>query len=200
MKTLHNSAMSIPYAPIKRAIDITASAAGLLVLAPVFVPISLAVALTSPGPVLFGHTRVGKNGAAFRMFKFRSMVKDASLIGSYQTAANDARITKVGAFLRRTSLDELPQLINVLKGDMSLIGPRPDTPQQEMGYTPEQWVARHRVKPGITGLAQVNGRSNITLEQRTAYDLAYAAAPTLAGDIRIIIDTARKIITREGAN
>ncbi len=192
--------MSLPYAPIKRAIDITASACGLLALAPVFVPISLAVALTSPGPVLFGHTRVGKHGKHFRMLKFRSMVKDASTTGSYQTAANDPRITKVGAFLRRTSLDELPQLINVLIGDMSLIGPRPDTPQQESNYTPEEWHARHRVRPGITGLAQVNGRSAISQEQRTAYDLAYAANPTLAGDIQIIRDTACKVLLREGTN
>lgn len=192
--------MSLPYAPIKRAIDVTASACVLLALSPVFVPVSLAVALTSPGPVLFGHTRVGQNGKPFRMFKFRSMVKDASLIGSYQTATGDPRITKVGAFLRRTSLDELPQLINVLMGDMSLIGPRPDTPQQEGNYTPEEWAARHRVKPGITGLAQSKGRSGLNHEQRTAYDLAYANNPSLAGDIRIVIDTARAVLKREGTN
>lgn len=192
--------MSIPYAPVKRAIDIAASACGLLALAPVFIPIGIAVALSSPGPVLFGHTRVGKDGKAFRMFKFRSMVKDAASIGSYQTATNDPRITKVGAFLRRTSLDELPQLINVLIGDMSLIGPRPDTPQQESNYTPEEWHARHRVRPGITGLAQVSGRSNLSHERRIAYDLAYAAHPTLIADIRIVIDTARKVLLREGTN
>lgn len=192
--------MSIPYAPIKRAIDIAASAAGLLVLSPVFIPLGVAVALSSPGPVFFGHTRVGKNGKPFRMLKFRSMVKDASTTGPYWTSENDPRITKVGAFLRRTSLDELPQLINVLCGDMSLIGPRPDTPAQEADYRPEDWAARHRVRPGITGLAQVSGRSNLTQEQRTAYDLAYAADPTLAGDMRIIADTARKVLAREGTN
>ena len=192
--------MCLPYAPFKRLIDITASACGLLALLPVFIPIAVAVKLSSPGPVLFGHMRVGKDGNAFRMFKFRSMVNDASTTGPYWTAANDPRITKVGALLRRTSLDELPQLINVLRGDMSLIGPRPDTAQQEGDYTPEQWQARCRVKPGITGLAQSKGRSGLTPEQRIGYDVAYAQKPTLLGDIRIVIDTARIVLKCEGTN
>lgn len=187
------------YPAIKRSFDFTASALGLLCLLPVFVPIGLAIVLETPGPVFFGQLRVGKHGRPFRMWKFRSMMKDAPNTGLYWTAANDPRITRVGMFLRRTSIDELPQLINVLMGSMSLIGPRPFAPQQEGDYTAEEWILRHQVKPGITGLAQSSGRSTLTPEQRTAFDLQYAANPTLLGDLRILWNTARCVLCKEGA-
>lgn len=126
------------------------------------------------------------------------MVADADKQG-FQTNDGDSRITPVGRFLRKTSIDELPQLWNVLIGDMSLVGPRPDTPMQESSYTPADWQLRHTVRPGITGLAQVNGRSNIGTEQRLAHDLDYAQNHNLLLDIRILLKTL-SIVLGKGAN
>jgi lipopolysaccharide/colanic/teichoic acid biosynthesis glycosyltransferase len=128
------------------------------------------------------------------------MVANADQVGSFRTQEGDHRITKVGRFLRKTSLDELPQLVNVLTGDMSLVGPRPDTPKQEADYTPDEWEARHRVRPGITGLAQATLRSAATPEERIAADLDYARNPSLARDMRILAMTAKQVIGRRGAN
>jgi len=120
------------------------------------------------------------------MFKFRSMVKNAASTGPYFTQANDVRITRVGQFIRRTSIDELPQIINVLLGDMSLVGPRPDVPLQKSLYSSHDWTRRCSVRPGITGLAQVKGRSTVTMEQRLALDLTYASQVSWRGDIQIM--------------
>ena len=171
---------------MKRLTDIILSMLALALLAPVLLLAALAVVLDSGLPVLFTQTRVGLGGRAFGMFKFRSMVKNAASTGPYFTQANDARITRVGQFIRRTSIDELPQIINVLLGDMSLVGPRPDVPAQQSLYSPQDWAQRCSVRPGITGLAQVKGRSAVTLEQRLAFDLDYANNVSWWRDIQIM--------------
>jgi lipopolysaccharide/colanic/teichoic acid biosynthesis glycosyltransferase len=171
---------------MNRALDVLLSGAALVVLSPLLVATAAAIALESGTPVLFKQQRVGRGGASFGMYKFRSMVKNAASIGPYFTSANDPRITRVGRFIRRTSIDELPQFLNVLKGDMSLIGPRPDVPAQRELYTDEQWARRTSVRPGITGLAQALYRSDSTQEQRTEADLRYASESSFWLDIKII--------------
>ena len=171
---------------MKRLTDIILSMAALVLLCPVLLLAALAVAIDSGWPILFRQTRVGLDGREFGMFKFRSMVKNAASTGPYFTQTNDARITPVGQFIRRTSIDELPQIINVLLGDMSLVGPRPDVPAQQSLYAPEDWAQRCSVRPGITGLAQVKGRSAVTFEQRLALDLDYANNMSWWRDIQIM--------------
>ena len=171
---------------MKRLTDIMLSLMALALLAPVLLLAALAVVLDSGLPVLFTQTRVGLGGREFGMFKFRSMVKNAASTGPYFTQANDARITRVGQFIRRTSMDELPQIINVLLGDMSLVGPRPDVPAQQSLYAPQDWAQRCSVRPGITGLAQVKGRSAVSFEQRLALDLDYANNMSWWRDVQIM--------------
>ena len=171
---------------MKRLTDIILSLIALTLLAPVLLLTALAVVLDSGLPVLFRQNRVGLAGREFGMFKFRSMVKNAASTGPYFTQANDARITRVGQFIRRTSIDELPQIINVLLGDMSLVGPRPDVPAQQSLYTPQNWTQRCSVRPGITGLAQVKGRSAMSFEQRLALDLDYAQNMSWWRDVQIM--------------
>ncbi len=158
---------------MKRLLDIAVSAAALALLSPVLLAIALAVLVHDGPPVLFRQKRIGRDGQEFGMLKFRSMVNNAASAGPYFTATNDPRITPVGRFIRRTSLDELPQLLNVLLGDMSLVGPRPDVPLQRPLYTEEQWRERCSVRPGITGLAQALMRSEGTDDQRCELDLRY---------------------------
>ena len=171
---------------MKRLTDIILSLIALALLAPVLLLAALTVVFDSGLPVFFRQTRVGMAGREFGMFKFRSMVKNAASTGPYFTQSNDARITRVGQFIRRTSIDELPQIINVLLGDMSLVGPRPDVPAQQSLYAPGDWEQRCSVRPGITGLAQVKGRSAVTFEQRLALDLAYARQVSWWRDIQIM--------------
>ena len=174
---------------LKRAFDILVSILALLVLSPLFALAALAITLESGRPVLFRQTRVGLRGREFSMLKFRSMVHDAAKIGPYYTEDNDPRVTRVGRFIRRSSIDELPQLINVLRGDMSLVGPRPDVPAQRSLYTQEQWALRCSVRPGITGLAQALLRSSGTEGQRLALDLRYARESSLWLDLKIMVRT-----------
>ena len=174
---------------IKRGLDIAASLAALLLLFPLLVVTALAVMLEDGRPVLFRQVRVGQGGREFGMYKFRSMVTNAAAIGPYHTSADDPRITRVGRFIRRTSLDELPQLFNVLLGDMSLVGPRPDVPAQRALYAPADWDLRCSVRPGITGLAQARLRSAATESQRLALDLQYVREHGLWLDLRIIFWT-----------
>ena len=184
---------------MKRAMDIVLAMAALLALAPLLLGAALAIALETGLPVLFRQTRVGLNGREFGMYKFRSMVKNAAQVGPYFTTDNDPRITRVGRFVRRTSIDELPQLINVLKGEMSLVGPRPDVPAQRSLYTPVDWAQRCSVRPGITGLAQALYRSDSTEAQRLEADLRYTRDASLWLDLKICWWTLRHL-GGQGAN
>ena len=173
--------------------DIVLSLAALLALAPLLLGAALAIALETGFPVVFRQTRLGLNGREFGMYKFRSMVKNAAHMGPYFTTDKDPRITRVGRFIRRTSIDELPQLINVLKGDMSLVGPRPDVPVQRSLYTEADWAERCSVRPGITGLAQALYRSEATYEQRLNADLRYAREASIWLDLQILVLTIRRL-------
>ncbi|WP_299765522.1 sugar transferase [Ramlibacter sp.] len=179
--------------------DVVLACLALALLAPLLLLVALAIALDGGLPVLFRQQRMGLGGRPFRIYKFRSMVKDAAAVGSYQTAQGDSRITLVGRFIRRTSLDELPQLLNVVKGDMSLVGPRPDLPQQQALYAPADWRLRCSVRPGITGLAQALLRSAATPQQRLELDLRYAREHSLSLDARILFWTLGRLSGR-GAN
>ena len=179
--------------------DIALSLIALLALSPLLLAAALAIALEGGLPVLFRQTRVGLKGREFGMFKFRSMVKNAASLGPYFTQADDPRITRVGRFLRRTSIDELPQLINVLKGDMSLVGPRPDVPAQRSLYSDADWAQRCSMRPGITGLAQALYRSDSTEAQRLEADLRYIREASLWLDLEICWWTLRRL-GGQGAN
>lgn len=177
----------------KRCFDMAASALALLCLAPLMLLIGLAVKLTSRGPIFYGQTRMGLDGTTFQMWKFRSMKVDAEKeSGAVWAKKNDDRRTSIGAFLRSTSLDELPQFWNVLVGQMSLVGPRPERPEfvsQFRGQIPA-YMLRHKVKAGITGWAQINGwRGDTSLEKRIEYDLYYIRHWSLLLDIRILLLT-----------
>lgn len=146
-----------PGLAMKRSFDFAVALLGLTILMPVFIVVGILTKLSSPGPVLYGQTRVGRNGEEFQLYKFRSMIVDADKQGSSVTTSGDPRITKIGRYLRRTKLDELPQLWNVLVGDMSLVGPRPDVPQIVATYTPEM-LRILDVRPGITSIASLHLR------------------------------------------
>lgn len=184
---------------MKRAFDILISSILIVVLLPVLLGVAIAIAANSGRPILFGQIRVGQGGREFKLLKFRSMVVDAEKLGSYSTLENDKRITGVGRFIRRTSLDELPQLLNVLAGDMSLVGPRPDVPLQKSGYTEHDWNMRNSVRPGITGLAQATLRSAATADERLALDLDYVRTNGLKRDVVILFKTAMQLL-RKGGN
>ena len=184
---------------MKRLMDIVLSLAALLLLSPVLLAVAAAVALEDGLPVLFRQVRVGRGGREFGIYKFRSMVKNAAAIGPYHTSSDDPRITRVGRFIRRTSLDELPQLLNVLTGDMSLVGPRPDVPAQRTLYSEADWQARCSVRPGITGWAQALLRSEATPQQRLDLDLRYVREHSVWLDLKIMAWTVRRL-TGKGAN
>jgi len=181
---------------MKRCVDILGAIAGLLVLWPVLAAIAFAIRRDSPGPALFLQKRVGRFGRVYDIYKFRSMVAQAPSQGAPTTQVGDPRITRIGRILRKFSLDELPQLFNVLKGEMSLVGPRPELPIQRINYSEEEWTIRHRVRPGLTGWAQVNGRHFIEPGRRKTLDLQYAQKLDLALDVRIVILTLREIFLR----
>lgn len=181
---------------MKRLFDLMAAGSLVVVLAPVMIAVAIAVRLESPGPAIYRQTRVGRNLRPFRIMKYRSMVVDADQIGGHSTAPGDARVTGVGRIIRRTSLDELPQIFNVLKGDMSLVGPRPDVPEQELLYSPEDWIRRHSVRPGITGLAQATVRSAAKPGERTQLDLEYVESVTLRRDLAILAMTVKQVLMR----
>lgn len=162
-----------PLAPSKRWFDLIVASLGLLLLSPLLLLIALAIKLTSRGPIFYTRPRVGRNGHEFPFYKFRTMVVNAEGQGlGIEVAHNDQRITLVGQWLRRWSFDELPQLLNVVRGEMSLIGPRPSLPEQVARYTPDQ-RQRLAVRPGITGWAQVNGRNDIDWAARIELDCWY---------------------------
>lgn len=194
----------------KRVFDVTATLLALLALWPVLVLIAVAVRATSQGSAFFVQTRIGRNGARFGMVKFRSMHADAEARRAALLAASDRdglcfkmkddpRVTPLGRFLRRASLDELPQLFNVLWGDMSLVGPRPALPQEVAAY-PEHAMGRLAVLPGITGVWQVSGRAEVSFDDMVAMDLAYAKGATLRGDLAILARTFGVVLTGRGAH
>lgn len=183
---------------MKRLFDLLVAGALLLISLPLVGLIALVMVCQDPGPVFYRQQRVGQAGKLFGMWKFRSMVVGADQQGPYFTAAEDRRITRVGRWLRRSSLDELPQLLNVLVGQMSLVGPRPDVPAQQANYSAEEWQKRCQVRPGITGLAQATLRSQATAEQRKAADLAYVDSVSLWGDIKILGLTFRQVVLTGG--
>jgi lipopolysaccharide/colanic/teichoic acid biosynthesis glycosyltransferase len=183
---------------MKRLIDFGIALILLILTFPLLIGVALVVRLDSPGPIIFRQRRIGRSGQHFFILKFRSMVSNAESQGPYHTATNDLRVTRSGRWLRRTSVDELPQLLNVLKGEMSLVGPRPDVPQQRDLYTEDEWNRRLRVRPGITGLAQATLRSNATLEQRKQLDLSYADSPSVIWDAKILLCTVLQVFGRGG--
>jgi lipopolysaccharide/colanic/teichoic acid biosynthesis glycosyltransferase len=183
---------------IRRALDILVAVLALTLSAPVLALAALAIRLESRGPALYRQRRSGLHGAPFDVLKLRTMVDGAEHIGAgLAVNANDSRITRVGAFLRRTSLDELPNLLNVLRGEMSLIGPRPTLPAQVDQYTARQ-RGRLAVKPGITGWAQVNGRASLPWPERIELDLYYVEHRSLALDARILLRTPALILGGDG--
>lgn len=171
---------------IKRLIDFWASLFGFILLSPLFLVIAVAIKLDSPGPVFFRQERVGKDGRVFKIFKFRTMVVNAEKMGAgVFVEKEDPRITRVGKWLRNTSLDELPQLINVLRGEMSLVGPRPTLPYQVERYD-ERQRRRLLMRPGITGWVQVNGRNSLTWPEKIELDIWYVEHWSLWLDLRIL--------------
>ena len=184
---------------MKRIVDVMGALFVLALTWPVMLAAALCIKLDSAGPVIFRQTRLGLDGGQFAMYKFRSMVADAERRGGYSTATGDPRITRVGSFIRRTSIDELPQVFNVLKGDMSIVGPRPDVPGQRSLYTDDDWRARCSVRPGITGLAQALVRSNASRGQRLELDLRYVGESSLWLDLKIIGWTVARL-TGKGSN
>jgi lipopolysaccharide/colanic/teichoic acid biosynthesis glycosyltransferase len=183
---------------IRRAVDIAVSSLALIVSAPVLALAALAIRLESRGPVIYSQRRAGLDGRAFDVIKLRTMVDGAEHIGAgLAIDANDPRITRVGAFLRRTSLDELPNLLNVLRGEMSMIGPRPTLPAQVEQYTTRQ-RGRLQIKPGITGWAQVNGRASLPWDERIELDLYYIDHRSLSLDLRILWRTVAMVLGGSG--
>ena len=174
---------------IRRAVDIAVSAVVLILTSPLLALAALAIRLESRGPIIYSQPRAGLHGNVFEVLKLRTMIDGAEHVGAgLAVNANDSRITRVGALLRRTSLDELPNLVNVLRGEMSLIGPRPTLPAQVAQYS-ERQRGRLAIRPGITGWAQVNGRASLPWEERIELDLFYIRHRSLALDARILART-----------
>lgn len=199
-----------PYKVVKRIIDVVLSSIALVVLSPIFAIIALAIKLESKGPVFFKHTRIGKDGKIIKIYKFRSMVENAEdLIKKFTPEqmkeykenyklTDDPRITKVGKILRKTSLDELPQLINIIKGELSIIGPRPVVQKEleKYGSNAQKFLS---VTPGLTGYWAANGRSCTSYEKRMEMELFYVDNLSLKLDIKIFFKTFEAVIKREGA-
>ena len=201
---------NIPYKIVKRTTDVALSSIALVGLLPIFAVIALAIKLESKGPVFFKHTRIGKDGKIIKIYKFRSMVENAEdLIDKFTPEqmkeyrenyklSNDPRVTKVGKFLRRTSLDELPQLINILKGDLSIIGPRPVVTDElkKYGTNIKKFLS---VTPGLTGYWAANGRSCISYEQRMQMELFYIDNLSFKLDVKVFFKTIGAVLNRRGA-
>jgi lipopolysaccharide/colanic/teichoic acid biosynthesis glycosyltransferase len=183
---------------LQRGLDLLVGGIGSVLTAPVVALLAIAVRLESPGHPIYQQTRVGKDGRAFRIYKLRTMVRGAEFTGAgLAIQEGDDRITRMGTFLRRYSLDELPNLWNVVRGEMSIVGPRPTIPVQVEQYTARQ-RGRLAVKPGITGWAQVNGRASLPWSQRIELDLWYVEHRSLTLDLRILAQTVRLVATGTG--
>lgn len=197
-----------PYATLKRGFDLLAGALGLILLLPLLLVCAAAIRLDSRGPVLLAQERTGRHGARFRMYKFRTMVRNAEELKASLAHLNilpppdfkiidDPRITRVGKFLRKTSLDELPQLFNLVRGDMSLVGPRPTSFSAD---TYELWhTTRLEVAPGITGLWQVKGRNEASFDERLRLDVEYLRRRSFLFDLKILAWTVGSVVQRTGA-
>jgi lipopolysaccharide/colanic/teichoic acid biosynthesis glycosyltransferase len=183
---------------VPRAFDIAVSLIALAVLSPVLLIAAIAIKLGSAGPVIYRQRRVGLAGEEFEMLKLRTMVQGSDPVGvGVAVSRDDPRVTAAGRVLRRTSLDEIPNLVNVLRGEMAIVGPRPTIPTQVEGYT-ERQKRRHEVRPGITGWAQVQGRAGIPWEERIELDLWYVEHRTAALDARILTMTAWRLVSGHG--
>jgi lipopolysaccharide/colanic/teichoic acid biosynthesis glycosyltransferase len=182
----------------KRALDLLVASAALVLAGPILAVAALAVRLESPGHPIYRQRRVGLDGRPFDLYKLRTMVTGAERMGAgLAVDAGDARITRVGNLLRRTSIDELPNLVNVLRGEMSVVGPRPTVQVQVDRYTPRQ-RGRLSVRPGLTGWAQVHGRASLPWHRRIELDLWYVEHASLRLDLRILVQTARMVVTGHG--
>lgn len=186
------------YVLIKRLLDFLAAMISIVVLLPFMLLIMLLIRLDSKGPAIFSHVRAGENGRPFRLYKFRTMQSGVGAQEFAPTAKHDPRVTRVGRFLRRTSLDELPQLWNVLKGEMSMVGPRPEMEFIVKRYTPMQ-RCRLLVKPGLTGLWQVAGRKDLPLHENAEYDYYYILHSSALLDLQIILRTIIVVFSGKGA-
>ena len=187
------------YPFIKRGADVVLSLLALICLSPVYLLVALAVKLTSPGPVLFRQKRVGRGGRLFTIYKFRTMRTDTPRDTATHLLQDPARyITRVGAFLRRSSLDELPQFFNVLKGDMSIVGPRPALYNQDDLIAAREKAGVDAVRPGITGLAQINGRDELPIPVKVRYDREYVENLSLKMDARCFFGTIWSVLRAEG--
>lgn len=181
-----------PYDLVKRALDILIAGLALILTSPIQLVVALLVRINLGSPVLFKQERPGRSGRMFKMYKFRTM-RDIT----EDLVSDEDRITPFGSWLRSTSLDELPELLNVLKGDMSIVGPRPLLPEYLPLYTARQ-ARRHEVRPGVTGLAQVKGRNAMPWAERLAWDVRYVETRSFALDCRIVLDTFKVVLKREG--
>lgn len=182
---------------IKRPMDFMLSLIALIILSPVFILIFLLIKIKIGRPVFFKQERPGLNNKIFTMYKFRTMTDEADIKGCL--LSDEERLTKFGKLLRSTSLDEIPGLLNILKGDMSFVGPRPLLPEYLPRYNATQ-IRRHEVRPGLSGLAQVNGRNTISWESRFKLDVYYVDTISFLGDLKIMLLTFKKVIVREGIN
>ncbi|NEU30311.1 sugar transferase [bacterium LRH843] len=189
------------YPVVKRASDILMALFGLILASPILLLTVFLIKIETPGPAFFLQERVGINGGYFNVIKLRSMGVHAEKNGAQWAVKNDPRVTKVGAFIRKTRIDEIPQLINVLRGEMSMVGPRPERPIFTAQFNDEipGFVQRLSVKPGITGWAQVNGGYDITPEQKLELDLYYIRKQSLRTDILVLLKTVKVVLTGDGA-
>jgi undecaprenyl phosphate N,N'-diacetylbacillosamine 1-phosphate transferase len=187
------------YINIKNSLDKIFSLLLLLILSPLFGIVFILIKIFDPGPIFFKQERVGKDEKVFLIYKFRTMIVNADKVGPVLTQDNDPRITKLGYFLRHSSIDELPQFINVLKGEMSIIGPRPEVTSIVNTYNNRQREV-FKVKPGITGWAQVHGRDSLTIEEKSVYDIEYVNNISLLLDVKIFLLTFPTLLSKQGIN
>lgn len=187
------------YKKIKSFLDIFFSLLLIALLIPLFILVYILIKILDPGPIFFKQERVGLNEKIFLIYKYRTMVVNADKIGPVLTQDNDPRITRLGKFLRHSSIDELPQLINVLKGEMSIIGPRPEVPSIVKTYTDTQRKV-FEVKPGITGWAQVHGRDSLSIEEKSVYDIDYVNRISLFLDLKVFFLTFPALLSSKGIN